>query len=126
MTAQNVRHVSFSRDNLVQVFSKPDVFTKNPALAEQQTEINDCLAKYRADAAAKGCGCRADPSLLFNCFENLLTQLEAMRENKQDEIAKFVHYATNTQPRENERVELSIYFRKTGEPTDLYRYVFSS
>lgn len=126
MTAKNVRHISFSRDNLIQVFSKPDVFTKNPALASHQTEINDCLAKYRADASAKGCGCRADPSLLFDCFENMLKTLESLRANKQDEVSKFVHYATNTQPRENEQIELSVYFRKTGEATDLHRYVFVS
>ncbi len=126
MAAQNVRHVSFSRDNLVQVFSKPDAFEKNPALSDNQTEINDCLTKYRADAAAKGCGCRANPGLLFDCFENLLKRLETLQTENQEAVTKFVHYATNTQPRENERIELNIYFRKTGEPTDLHRYVFSS
>lgn len=124
MSTPHTRNVSFSRDNLVQVFSKPDFFERNPGLTSNQDEINDCMTKYRADVSAKGCSCRANPAILFDCFENFLVRLETLRDTDPDAVQKFVHYATNIPPKENERIELTVYFRKTGEPTDLHRYVF--
>jgi hypothetical protein len=124
MTATPTRHVSFSRDNLVQVFSRADVFEKNPGLIDNQSEINDCMAKYRADVSAKGCSCRANPAILFDCFENFLVKLEGLRETEPEVVKKFVYYVTSLPIKEGELVELTVYFRKTGEATDLHRYVF--
>lgn len=125
MTQPNrTRTVAFSRDNLIVLFSKNDFFEKNPDLGPNKEELEDCLKKYQASAAAAGCGCRADAGLLFTCFENALTRLTELKEIKPAAVTAFVHYATNIQPSENETVVLTVYYRKTGV-SDVHKYEFS-
>jgi hypothetical protein len=121
---KRTRTVAFSRDNLVHVFSKKDVFEKNPDLGPNRAEIEECLKKYQASAAAAGCGCRADARLLFDCFENALARLIELKETKPTAVTNFVHYATNIQPRPEETVILTVYFRKTGV-SDVHKYELS-
>jgi len=122
----HTRHISFSRDNLLQTLSKSDVFEKNPTLEPCKEDVDSCLKKYRDDVAAKGCGCRANPALLFECFEKTLAKLEELKETNVEALRAFIYYATNQTQRDNERIELTVYFRKGGSDADLHKYVFTT
>jgi hypothetical protein len=122
----HTRHISFSRDNLLQTFSKPDVFEKNLMLASCKEDVDGCIKKYRDDITAKGCSCRANPALLFDCFDKVLARLEELKINDVEAVKTFIYYATNQKPRENERIELTVYFRKGGADADLHKYVFTT
>ena len=125
---QRVRSVSFSRDNLIHLVSKADFFEKNPGLLEQQPEITACLAKYRESIASAGCSCRANTAVMMECLEHLLLKLETARDENtaagNEIIRAFVNYSTNILPRENEKLTLTVYFKKTGV-ADTYKYEFS-
>jgi hypothetical protein len=125
---QRVRSVSFSRDNLIHLITKTDFFEKNPGLVSQQEDLADCTAKYRESIASAGCSCRANTGLMIDCLERLLLKLEAARDENTDEgreiVRAFVNYSTNILPRENEKLTLTVYFKKTGV-ADTYKYEFS-
>jgi hypothetical protein len=121
---KRTRTVSFSRDNLVTLFGKKDFFEQNPDLGEHRVEIEECLKKYHASIAAAGCGCRADTSVLLECFERLLMTLTLLKETKPDAVTKFVRYATNIEPHDDELILLTVYYRKTGV-SDVHKYEFS-
>lgn len=117
--------ITYSRDNLVQLVLRPDFYEKNPALAFLQEEISACVTAFRESGRAAGCGCRADVKLLFDCMEHLLTTLEGLRITAPEQVCDFVKYATKITPIEGERIVLAIFFRKTGESSDVHRYEFT-
>jgi len=123
-TPKRTRTVAFSRDNLIVLFSKKDFFEKNPDLGANKVEIEECLKKYQASAAAAGCGCRADTGLLLTCFENILSRLSELKETKPEAVTDFVLYATNMKPNPDETILLTIYYRKTGV-SDVHKYEFA-
>jgi hypothetical protein len=120
-----VHNVSFSRDNLIQTIIQPNFFERNPALEMLEASIKDGVEKYRESGRKAGCGCRADVSLIFPALDNLLLTLEQFKETNPAAVTTFAHYAANIPENENERVALSIYFRKSGEANDIKRYEFT-
>lgn len=117
--------ITYSRDNLIQLVLRPDFYEKNPALAPLEEEITACVKAFRESGQKAGCGCRADVSLIFDCLENLLTTLEGLRETDPEQLRDFVKYATKITPIDGERIVLAIFFRKTGEKSDIHRYEFT-
>lgn len=122
MTTHNV---TFSRDNLIQLVLRPDFYEKNTDLGALRDELKACIDAYRDSGRKAGCGCRADVTLLFGCMDHLLTTLDGWKETAPENIAAFVKYATKITPSETERVTLSIYFRKSGDESDVKRYEFT-
>lgn len=125
MTQKRTRTVTFSRDNLIHMVTRNDFFEKHPVLASHKAEIDDCIKKYQDSAAAAGCGCRADTNLVANCLENLLAKLVELKETNPDAVIEFVKNVTGIQPRPDETLLLTVYFRKTGV-SDAFKYEFEA
>lgn len=122
----NSHSVTFSRDNLIQLVLRPDFYEKNPNLLIVKDDLTKGIAAFRESGRKAGCGCRADARLLFDCFGKLLAELDRMKENSQEDINKFVLYATKI-PIKNptDRINLSIFFRKSSEQDDVFRHEYT-
>lgn len=118
-------NVTFSRDNLIQLVLRPDFYEKNPALAELKPEIDACVKAFQESGRKAGCGCRADVKLLYDCMERLLTTVEGWKETNPELVCNFVVYATRLTLTSNERINLGVFFRRSGDASDVHRYEFT-
>lgn len=117
--------VTFSRDNLIQLVLRSDFYEKNPDLEVLRDELTQCIESFRESGRKAGCGCRANPALLFDCLTHLLETIKGWKETAPDKLADFVKYATKITPTENERIVLGVFFRTTGGDSEVTRYEFT-
>lgn len=117
--------ITFSRDNLVQLVLRPDIYEKNPGLQPLQQELSACIENYRESGRTAGCGCRADVKLLFDCMEHLLATVEGWKTTDPESVRTFVKYATKITPTENEKIKLGVFFRRSGGEGDIMRHEFT-
>ena len=118
-------NITYSRDNLIQLVLRPDFYEKNPDFEPLRDELNTCIEQYRESGRKAGCGCRADATLLFDCIEHLLALVAGWKTTAPQKVADFVKYATKITPTENEKISLSVFFRKTNGDSDVTRYEFT-
>lgn len=109
-------NITFSRDNLIQLVLKKDFYEANPTLKPLEQTLNDCIKAFRDSGRKAGCGCRADTKLLVGCLTELLKKLDEIQAQSQEEINKFILYATRVPIRnEGDKIKLSVFFRTSKE-----------
>ena len=57
-------------------------------------------------------------------MERLLTTVEGWKETNPALVCQFVTYATKITLSEHERITLGVFFRRSGEESDIHRYEF--
>jgi hypothetical protein len=115
------RMISLNRDNIVQMTTQPDFFTRNPGLESLQQQLTDCREAFNVSAKKAGCRCRADTTLLAGCVSNFLETLEAAKQTAPEVVQQFVQYAAKTDNITGTGV--TIFYAKPNETTPT-RYLF--
>jgi len=115
------RMISLNRDNIVQMTTQPDFFTRNPGLESLQQQLTDCREAFNVSAKKAGCRCRADTTLLAGCVSNFLETLEAAKQTAPEVVQQFVQYAAKTDNIAGTGV--TIFYAKPNETTPT-RYLF--
>ena len=115
------RMISLNRDNIMQMTTQPDFFTRNPGLEPLQQQLTDCREAFNVSAKKAGCRCRADTTLLTGCVSTFLETLEAAKQTEPEIVQQFVRYAAK-----NDNIAgtgVTIFYAKPNETTPT-RYLF--
>jgi len=113
---------SLSRDNLIRFIHAPDFFARNPALQDQEAQIQACRQAYADSKKASGCSCGANTKLLTPCLESLLNKLESFKATNPSAVAAFVNYVTN-QTTGTQSINVTVYYTKNNGAS-AHRYEF--
>lgn len=115
------RMISLNRDNIMQMTTQPDFFTRNPGLESLQQLLTDCREAFNVSAKKAGCRCRADTTLLAGCVSAFLETLESAKQTEPEVVQQFVQYAAKTEDIASTGV--TIFYAKPNETTPT-RYLF--
>lgn len=121
---KTMHNITFSRDNLLQLVLRPDFYEKNPQLEFLKPDLTSCVEQFRESGRKAGCGCRADVTLLYSCMEKMLVTVEGWKETNPELVCDFVKYASKLNLSDYEQITLGVFFRKSGDDSEVHRYEF--
>jgi hypothetical protein len=115
---------SLNRDNIVNMFKRPDFFLKNEYLQPHEAQFAACKQAAATAKKKSSCGCSGSGAKFYiPCVEAILGALEDAKISAPHAVAAFIKYATTREVGDN-TVKLTVqYTKNNGAQSHKYEFV---